>query len=128
MAENGIPKLTPGQRKAIEHLLAERNVREAAAAGMGERTLHRYLTEPHFRQALTAAEGDLIDGATRRLLSLHGQAIDTFSDLLKAESTSDTVKLRAAQAVLDNILKLRELRNVEARLEALELAYLVDNQ
>jgi hypothetical protein len=59
------------------------------------------------------------------LLSLHESAIDTFSDLLEAEGTSDTIKLRAAQAVLDNILKLRELRNVEARLEALELAYQV---
>lgn len=126
MAENGIPKLTPSQRRAIEALLAERNVREAAAAaGIGERTLHRYLTEPQFRQALTSAEGDLIDSATRRLLSLHESAIDTFSDLLEAEGTSDTIKLRAAQAVLDNILKLRELRNVEARLEALELAYQV---
>jgi len=123
MAENGIPKLTSAQKRAIQALLTERNVREAAAAAkVAERTLHRWLTEPFFRQQLTAAEGAAIDAATRRLLALHEAAIDTFSDLLADEDSTPTIKLRAAQSVLDNILKLRELRNVEVRLEALEAA------
>ena len=118
--------LTPGQKRAIEALLSTKSVVEAAkAAGLGERTLYRYLSDPFFRLQLSAAEGELIDTATRRLLALQGAALDTFEDILKSEEASDTIKIRAAQNVVDNLLKLRELRNLETRLTALEAAYQV---
>ena len=123
MAEDSKQKLTPGQKRAIEALLSTKSVREAAeAAELGERTVFRYLGDPFFRQQLSAAEGDLIDQATRRLLALQGAALDTFEGVLANEEASDTVRLRAAQSVLDSLLKLRELRNIEARLVALESA------
>ena len=123
MAEDSKQKLTPGQKRAIEALLSTKSVREAAeAAELGERTVFRYLGDPFFRQQLSAAEGDLIDQATRRLLALQGAALDTFEGVLASEEASDTVRLRAAQSVLDSLLKLRELRNIEARLVALESA------
>ena len=121
MEEKSTQELTKGQRRAIEALLNTKSVVEAAkAAGLGERTLYRYLSDPFFRQQLSAAEGDLIDQATRRLLALQGAALDTFEGVLASEEASDTVRLRAAQSVLDSLLKLRELRNIEARLVALE--------
>ncbi len=123
MAEDSKQKLTPGQKRAIEALLNTKSVREAAeAAELGERTIFRYLGDPFFRQQLSSAEGDLIDQATRRLLALQGAALDTFEGVLASEEASASVKLRAAQSVLDSLLKLRELRNIEARLVALESA------
>lgn len=122
MAENG-SKLSAKQHRALSALLTSKSVAEAAAAtGLGERTIYRWLTDPVFRQALSAAEGDLIDAATRRLLTLQGSALDTFEAVLGDATVSAGVRLRAAQAVLDYLLKLRELRDIEQRLQALEAA------
>ena len=116
--------LTPTQQRSVQALLTAKSVSEAAlVAHVGERTLFRWLTEPAFRAALAAAEGDLLDAATRRLLGLQDAAIETFSDILKDAEAGEAVRLKAAQAVLDYLLKMRELRNVEQRLTALEQVY-----
>ena len=123
MAENG-SELTPKQARAVQALITAKSIGDAAqAASVGERTLFRWLAEPAFRAALSQAEGDLLDAATRRLLGLQGQAIETFESVLADAAASQAVRLRAAQAVLDYLLKLRELRNVESRLVALEVAF-----
>lgn len=116
--------LTPKQQRAVRALLEHKSVGEAASSiGVGERTLFRWLTDPAFKLALSAAESDLLDAATRRLLALQENAIGTFESLLADDSAaSDAVRLRAASAVLDYLLKLRELRDVEHRLTTLEQA------
>lgn len=124
MAENGSSagSLTARQQRAVRALLTCKSVGDAAASsGVGERTLYRWLTDPAFRVALAAAEGDLLDAATRRLLGLQEQAISTLERMLAdGSAASDTVKLRAAEQVLSHLLKLRELRDIEQRLTALE--------
>ena len=121
MAGNG-SELSAKQHRTISALLSTKSVIEAAAAtGQGERTIYRWLSEPDFRQALSAAEGVLIDVATRRLLQLQGGALDTLEALLGGDADiSAGVRLRAAQVVLDHLLKLREMRDIEQRLAALE--------
>jgi len=125
MAENGrqTKDLTPAQRRAVAALLTERTARAAAEkAKIAERTLYRWLADPDFSRALSEAEGEVIAGATRRLLQLQDKAIDAVDDVFKDGETSAAVKLRAAQLAIDAMLKLRELRNVESRLAALEAA------
>lgn len=78
------------------------------------------MADARFTQALAAAEGEIIAGATRRLLQLQDQALDAVEDVFKDKETSAAVKLRAAQLTIDAMLKLRELRNAESRLAALE--------
>lgn len=112
-------ELSSRQRKAIAALLSTRNVTEAAQASqVGERTLYRWLTLPDFRSAVTEAEGEAIDAAARRLIGLQDSAINTIQDVLAKASAA--VKLRAAQTILDYLLKLRELRSIEHRLTELE--------
>lgn len=124
MANNGNPEkstLTPTQRRAIVCLLTERDVKAAAqAAGVGYRTLMRWLELPAFRAALLAAEGEAIDQVTRRLVQLAEPAVSVLTWAMADKGNSPAVRLRAAQAVLDGLLKLRELRNTEERLAALE--------
>ncbi|MFM8320970.1 MAG: transposase family protein [Chloroflexota bacterium] len=128
MAENGsVGELTPRQQRTIAALLQARNVSDAARmAGVGERTLYRWMGDPLFRAALASAEGDAIDQATRRLVGLQDGAIDLLQAMLEDPTAAAAVRLRAAQSVLDYLLKLRELRDVEARLAALEKAVLDD--
>ncbi len=123
-ADSTANELTTKQARAVQALLSAASVVEAArVAHVGERTLFRWLTEPIFRAALSEAEGALLDSATRRLLGLQDTAIETFENILKDEEASQAIRLRAATAVLDYLLKLRELRNVEQRLTALEQAF-----
>lgn len=121
MASNG--KLTTRQRKAVAALLSTATVEEAAGqAQVGARTLHRWLAEDAaFRSALAAAEGQAIDTATRRLVALQDKAIRVFEDILDGDDdTSPWLKLNAARAALDYLLRLRELHTTEARLAKLE--------
>ncbi len=114
-------ELTTKQQRAVQTLLTAKSIGDAAAlAHVGERTLFRWLTEPAFRAALSVAEGDLLDAATRRLLGLQDKAIETFESVLDSEEANLAVRLKAAGQVLDYLLKMRELRNVEHRLTALE--------
>lgn len=114
-------ELSIKQRRAVATLLTSRTIGEAARmADVSERTIHHWLTDDTFRAALVAAEGDAIDRATRRLISLQDSAVDTLASILNDPLSKPTIRLRAAQSVLDYLLKLRELRNIEQRLAALE--------
>lgn len=114
--------LKPKQREAIATLLAGSSVAATAdAIGVGERTLHRWLKEDEaFQAELRALEEQVIDVATRRLLNMQTTALDTIDDVLNDDEAGHHVKLRAAGMVLDNMMKLRELRNIEQRLTELE--------
>lgn len=115
--------LNAKQQRAVLALLSEPSVAKAAAAAqVGERTLYKWLRLPAFRGAVAALEGELIDEATRRLLAMQDAALSTIENLLLSDAPP-SVRLRAAQMVIENLLKLRDLRNTESRLAALEAAY-----
>lgn len=119
-----LKELSSAQRKAIPHLLANRTVEDAAkAAGVSERTMHRWLADATFAAALMAAEGDLIDFATRRLVRLSDKAIATLEAVLDDDQVSANTKIRAALGILGTLTELRTLRNLEVRLMALERVY-----
>jgi hypothetical protein len=122
-------ELTPAQHKAIAHLLAARNFEEAAkVSGISVRTLLRWNDEPHFHAALLEAEALAIDYAVRRLATLAERAVDTLRAILESDQASDGIRVRAALGILDSLIHLRELRNVEARLTALEQLYYADKR
>ena len=125
MAENSTEskELTPAQHRLIAALLVARNTREACkAANIAERTAYTWLADPRFLAALSSAEGGQLSDATRRLLNLADTAIDTLEAVLSDATAAASVKVRAAGLVLDQLLALRELKNVESRLAALEAA------
>ena len=114
-------KTRPKQNQAIKALLEYRTVGAAAeAAGVAERTIYRWFDVPVFRAALARAEGDAIDQATRNLLKLSQAALSVFEDVMDDEAVSPGVRLRAADLVMVHLTRLRELRDVEQRLVALE--------
>lgn len=122
MATHGNPPtLRPGQVRAIEALLVSESVPEAARlAGVPQRTLYRWLDEPAFAAALRRAEGRIIDEAARRLTRVAGKAIATLEAILDDPSVPVATRVRAALGVLDQAIRLRELRDVAKRIEQLE--------
>jgi hypothetical protein len=121
-SSNPIEKLTPDQVQALAALLTEKDVKTAAAkAGCGETTLHRWLREDaDFKAALHAAEAQLIDTAVRRLAVVAGDALDVLTTIMKNKRTAAGVRVRAATVVMEQLIKLRELNNLEERIAALE--------
>lgn len=123
MSKNGTQKkFSPAQFEAISALLERASVKEAAEqAGVAKSTVYRWLKDPDFLEALQAHEGVILDKVARNLILLAEQAVEALADVL-ADPTQDGAGQRryAAQAILDNVLKLWELRNIEGRLQRLE--------
>lgn len=91
---------------------------------MRKGTLQRWCQLDTFRVAVAEQETSLIDYTMRRTLQLQEKAIGVIEGILDDQEAPRSVRLRAAQTVLDTSMKLRELRDIEARLTALEVALL----
>jgi len=116
------------QQRAALALLSQPTIAAAAnTAQIAERTLYRWLADSEFRSYLSALEGQHIDATVRRLLSLQDAALSAIADLVGANVPA-SVRLRAATAVLDSLLRYRDLRNLESRLSALESRYGVQGE
>ncbi|HLB31196.1 MAG TPA: hypothetical protein VJN91_06680 [Gammaproteobacteria bacterium] len=114
---------TSRRARAVAALLTTRSAVDAAqVAGVSERTIHRWLRDPGFRAQLLEAEGQAVDAAVRRLVHLATSALNALENVLADADSLPGIRLRAAGLVLDHLASLRQLRNVEERLVALEAA------
>lgn len=124
---NQTKELTPKQTRAIAALLIAKDVASAAKeAGLGERTLHTWLDEPAFRAALKEAEGQAIEAAVRRLSGTSQYAVGVMLSVMADKSVPASVRLRAAQNVLEQMVKLKQFADLEERVVALEAALQAD--
>jgi len=116
--------LTRNQTRAIKALMEYPTIDQVAEAiGVNPRTVFRWLDDPGFKVELSQAEGRSLDKIARRLLMLGNKAIDAIEDIIDdPDQPGATNKRLSAQAILDQVVKLRELRNIEARLADLEKA------
>lgn len=124
MAENG--RLSPKQEKALGALLEGKNIRQAAQlAGVGERTLYRWLKMPAFVVHLKAGEGRTLQVVGVRLAGMSEKALDVLQDILDSDGNVPGAGVRrmAACAVLDILARWVELVNFEERLAAVEAQY-----
>ena len=113
--------LSPRQRRGIMALMSAKDTRAAAViAKVSERQLYRWLNDPAFVAELKAAEGAAIDQAVRRLSELSGTAIDALSSAMTDGTTATGARVQAANVALSQLLRLRELHDLEQRLAALE--------
>ena len=120
--------LKPKQSKALAALLDTGSITGAAeAAGVTRETLHSWLRDDEFKQALRAAEDEAIRTMTIRLTANTDAAITKVVDIMNDPTTPRSVALRAADTVLGRVLELRELTIVEERLASIETALALRN-
>jgi hypothetical protein len=120
MAGHG-EKLGRKQEEAIAALLSQRNIEEAArAAGIGTRTLIRWLKLPEFGKEYRKARREAVNQSVARLQQATGAAATIVLKLMTDPNVPAAVKLRAAECVFDRAFKGVELEDIEARLAALE--------
>ena len=111
------------QEEAIAALLTQRNVEEAArTAGVGTRTLLRWLKTPEFdavyRQARRAAFAQTI----ARLQQGSSAAATTLLKLMLDAATPASTRARCSESIISFASKAIELEDIEARVAALERA------
>jgi len=114
--------LTTAQRKALDALAYGATKEQAATiAGRTERTVNRWIhDDPEFTDALKVITDDAVSDASRRLASLLDNALDVLLLILNGPDAPDHVRLRAVDMVIGNLIKLRELGDLEERIAALE--------
>ena len=109
------------QEDAIAALLTQRNIDDAArTAGIGSRTLLRWLTLPDFQAAYRKARREAFGQAIARLQQGTSAAATTLLKTMIDPATPASVKVRAAEAIFTHAAKAIEIEDVEARLSALE--------
>src|SRR5262249_52753527 len=91
----------------------------AQTARISPATVYRRKQDPDFCKQLQQVGWDMIQRHAGMLTGAGGEAIKTLLALMK-ESAPANVRLGAARAVLENLLKFRELANHEERITALE--------
>ena len=120
MAGHG-EKLGRKQEEAIAALLSQRNIEEAArAAGVGTRTLIRWLKLPEFGKEYRKARREAVHQSVARLQQATGAAATIVLKLMTDPNVPAAVKLRAAECVFDRAFKGVELEDIEVRVAALE--------
>ena len=113
--------MTPTQHKALQALLTCGTKAEAAkTAGISTRTLQTYLATPEFQKEYKKAFGQLVQDATRQAQHALSPAIKTLRAIVEDEAESSTARIAAARSLLEFGLRLTELSDILAELEAVE--------
>ena len=108
---------------AIAALLTQRNVDEAArAAGIGTRTLLRWLQLPEFQKAYRDARRAAFSQSIARLQQGASAAATTLLKTMIDPDTPASVRIRAAECIMNHATKAIEIEDIEARVAALEAA------
>jgi uncharacterized protein (UPF0147 family) len=110
--------LTQNQQKALEVLITNGNVSQAAeAAGVTRQTIYTWKQENKaFQSALEQESAEVVNQLTLRLANLGDQAIQTLQNILEDPNTPGYVRIRAADIIISKLLQLRESKIIERRL------------
>ncbi len=110
--------------QALAALIANPTIRDAAAAaGIDESTLRRYMKDGAFKAAYNRALDELLSDACRAAHNSLCAALEVLKGIcLNTEETAQ-VRVSAARSLLDYALKLREATTVDERISALEERY-----
>jgi len=117
----GDVNLSRTQVKAIRALLDHSRIQDAAkSAGVSERTLYRWLGDPLFVAAMRKAETQSISDHVRALVVDLEQNRRVMYEIRDNARFSPNVRLRAAVAIRDDLLKWRQLEDLEDAIFRLE--------
>jgi hypothetical protein len=90
----------------------------ARRAGVSARTIRRRLAQPAYIAEVARLRTQVLDGALGQLIAASARAVETLVSLLGA--ASEATRLGAAKGLLQMALELRELGEVEGRVQSLE--------
>jgi hypothetical protein len=108
---------------AVAALLTQKNQEEAArATGISVATLLRWQKLPEFQKAYREAKQAAHRQSSARLQQAAPAAVTTLVKTILDANTPDSVRVRAAECILNHSMKAIELEDIECRLAELERA------
>ena len=114
-------KLSRNQERAISALLLHPSMsKAAAAAGVGEVTLWRWMQIPEFKEHYRLARREVVSQAVGHLQSACGVAVVALTDVFRDVNCPASARVSAARTVLELALKGIELEDLAVRVEELE--------
>jgi hypothetical protein len=123
MTDNQTPKkLTAKQVKALTAYFDLGEVEAACKeAGVNKSTFYRWSSEDEaFQAAMKEAESQALTMIGGQLVALASRAGEVLKSVLDSQTATTAQRLRAAEIVLNNLLRIRELVTLEERVAALE--------
>jgi transposase-like protein len=114
-----------GRKKeaAIAALLTQRNIDEAAkAVGIAPNTLLKWMKVPEFQTAYREARRSAYSQAVAKLQQGATAAATTLLKVMLDQGTPSSVRVRAAECIMNHSSKAIEIEDVEARVAELERA------
>ena len=113
-------KLSRNQERTIAALLVHPTMaKAAAAAGVGEVTLWRWMQIPEFKEQYRLARREAVSQAVGHLQSACSVAVVALTDI--SQDINCPARVSAARTVLELALKGVELEDLAVRVEELEL-------
>lgn len=107
--------------EAVTALLTQRNLDEAAkAVGISTNTLLAWMKQPEFQAAYREAKRAAFSQAIGRLQQGSVAAATALLKTILDPNTPASVRVRAAECVLNHGLRALEVEDIEARVAALE--------
>lgn len=111
------------KEEAIAALLSQRTTEDAARAiGIAPATLLRWMKEPEFKAEYRKARREAVGQTTARLQQATGAAGAIVLKLMTDVNVPASVRLRAAECVLDRAIQSLEMDDMEDRIAELERA------
>lgn len=105
----------------LSALMTSETRQEAAAkAGITDRTLRAYLSDPSFLAEYQRQRSKLLTDATHQLQSNFQTAIKTLVGIVKSKNSSDKAKISASRIILEYGLRFTEIADILTRLEEME--------
>lgn len=114
-----LQELTPKQKKMIAIILEAPSISEGCRkARVSRQWFYESMKDDTFRAEFIRQRQAVVDEALHALKTATGEAINVLRELLKAEGES--VRLKTAQTIVENVLKSVEIERLEKRVEELE--------
>lgn len=110
--------------EAIAALLTVASIEEAAQqAGIGFRTLHRWIREDaDFQHAYRLARREVVHQAQAQIQKATGRAVATLIAVMDDPLAPPGAKVTAARVILEQAIRAIEIDDLESRIIALEAA------
>jgi hypothetical protein len=119
--ETGLNGLSVKQERAIAALLSEPSVKRAAsAAGVGESTLFRWLSDDSFRAAYLDARRKVLSAATARMQQFTSEAATILQSIMADKKQPAYARVAAARTIIQNAFTGLELEDHSKRLADIE--------
>ena len=113
--------LTSLQKKAIPAIIATKTAKEAAElAGCSDSSIYKWMQKPIFRAAVLERENGLRAASGRRLARDAQKSLDVIYNIMADKRNPGGLRLQAAKAWQDYLLKTGDITELERRVTALE--------